>query len=465
MKIGEKNIQLTSVGKKDVTPPDASSDDSEQPPYSVNYDPTAEQMATIRPLDIQPKSYDVDVELDPEFDDVYLEDLLDTAAFLRTHHGYEEGWVGRRLLGKGAGGRAGLWEKLDSNGGIIDQICIKQIGNAQLQNDPQLRKPIEAKIMEDLRDRPNNGSVRLLGYRRYPKILAHRLYMEFCRHGEIYRLIKNYRKQKQYFPEEFIWDVFHHLLNAVKAMDSGPLKPKYPHLTTYVHRDIKPQNIFLADPQRYDDGGIPIYPTAKLGDFGLAIITGEDDPHNPWALKRFGTHGYQAPEQKYSEEDFDAMSVSAKERAELQDYAPTGVTQDWPHLGTHTNIWEVGACMYELMVLTQVSYDLVKAHNEGSVLGKIRTHRTPEYSRSLTDLVHQCLKIDPNRRPTLQKLESIIDSQRSMFRDRWARGQTIPNGAAVLLDPDQISRMAVGPFVKGPHIKFDLDEDTIDEES
>ena len=47
---------------------------------------------------------------------------------------------------------------------------------------------------------------------------------------------------RQYLPEEFIWDVFHHLVNAVKAMDAGPSNPKYPELTTFVHRDIKPDN-------------------------------------------------------------------------------------------------------------------------------------------------------------------------------------------------------------------------------
>lgn len=97
-------------------------------------------------------------------------------------------------------------------------------------------------------------------------------------------------------------------------MDMGPSKPKQPHLTTYVHRDIKPDNsqystarpvvisraddhpVFLAAPQAYDDGGIPIYPTARLGDFGLAIPTGEEDMHhNPYELKELGTYGYKAP--------------------------------------------------------------------------------------------------------------------------------------------------------------------------
>ncbi|KAI4251769.1 MAG: hypothetical protein L6R42_008240 [Xanthoria sp. 1 TBL-2021] len=243
-------------------------------------------------------------------------------------------------------------------------------------------------------------------------------------------------------------------------MDMGPSKPKQPHLTTYVHRDIKPDNIFLAAPQAYDNGGIPIYPTARLGDFGLAIPTGEEDVHhNPYELKELGTYGYKAPEQKYGFEELEVMSMSAEDREELDDFVPQGVTQDWPMLGTHTNIWGVGASMYELMVLTGLTFDLTKAVVEGRALGKVQTHRIPEYSKPLTDLVHHCLKSDPARRPKLEKLENIIESRRSYFRDRWSAGETVPEEAALHLDPDEIDKMDIGPFVKGEHIQYDLDQE------
>ena len=45
---------------------------------------------------------------------------MEDAAFLRSHHGYEEGWVGRRIVGTGEEGRAGLWDKMDDAGTVID---------------------------------------------------------------------------------------------------------------------------------------------------------------------------------------------------------------------------------------------------------------------------------------------------------------------------------------------------------
>jgi len=37
------------------------------------------------------------------------------------------------------------------------------------------------------------------------------------------------------------------------------------------------------------------YPTAKIGDYGLAIVTGPTDPDNPRKYRRAGTPGYKAP--------------------------------------------------------------------------------------------------------------------------------------------------------------------------
>lgn len=79
-----------------------------------------------------------------------------------------------------------------------------------------------------------------------------------------------------------------------------------------VHRDIKPANsksfhvrlkllklslnenqVFLGkeNPRK----GLPFYPIAKLGDFGLAITTNHNDYSNPHDYLGAGTSGYLAP--------------------------------------------------------------------------------------------------------------------------------------------------------------------------
>lgn len=140
----------------------------------------------------------------------------------------------------------------------------------------------------------------------------------------------------------------------------------------------------------------------------------------------------------------------------VEDYGIHDNTYDWPPLGTHTNIWAVGACMYELIVLTRVTWDFRLANDEGRALGKVQTHRVPEYSEPLTKLVRQCLRFDIEGRPTLEKLEKVIDARRSRFRDRWSAGDPIPDQAVLHLSPDEIDNMEVGPFVTGQHIPHNL---------
>ncbi|KAI4282233.1 MAG: hypothetical protein L6R35_005459 [Caloplaca aegaea] len=145
--------------------------------------------------DYEPESYDVPRRTKnrgaPRPGD---EKLLGDAwpKYIRSHHGYEEGWVGRRPLGRGTQAAVGMWEKRDSSGRIVDQICIKEIGEDHyLPYNPN--KPFEAVIMEDLRDEPKNGVVRIRGYRRYPRRKVHRIYMEYCEHGSLQRLISAYQ--------------------------------------------------------------------------------------------------------------------------------------------------------------------------------------------------------------------------------------------------------------------------------
>lgn len=96
--------------------------------------------------------------------------------------------------------------------------------------------------MEDLQDSANNGTVQLRGYRRYPRSRAHRIYMEYCEHGSLEQLIGRYRLDRQWIPEEFIWDAFYHLAKACRAIDRGPSQPEGQEAHIYVHRDIKPDN-------------------------------------------------------------------------------------------------------------------------------------------------------------------------------------------------------------------------------
>ncbi|XP_062428054.1 interferon-induced, double-stranded RNA-activated protein kinase isoform X4 [Rhea pennata] len=101
--------------------------------------------------------------------------------------------------------------------------------------------------------------------------------MELCEQGPLENWIENNREKRNY--QEMAQDKF---LQIVKGVE-------YIHSKGLIHRDLKPQNIFISNEDKI-----------KIGDFGL--VTSEE--YNPLTENR-GTKSYMAPEQfgdKYGKE-------------------------------------------------------------------------------------------------------------------------------------------------------------------
>ena len=52
--------------------------------------------------------------------------------------------------------------------------------------------------------------------------------------------------------------------------------------TPIVHRDMKLDNFWLDGYNEEEKDDFPAYPKAMLGDFGIAIMTSDNDPNNQW---------------------------------------------------------------------------------------------------------------------------------------------------------------------------------------
>lgn len=96
-------------------------------------------------------------------------------------------------------------------------------------------------------------------------------------------------------PENLTWKWLEDLAKACLLMQKGvnlridPIGPSINRVI--VHRDIKPDNVFLDLPSELD-GDWPAYPIATLGDFGAAIYTHDEDPENPMSYNYWtGTDG------------------------------------------------------------------------------------------------------------------------------------------------------------------------------
>lgn len=138
------------------------------------------------------------------------------------------------------------------------------------------------------------------------------------------------------------------------------------HRASIVHRDIRPENIFLAQYRATE-------PTLKLLDFGMAIIL--DDKGLLTATGRAGaTPEYLAPEQ-------------------LRDPRAANAQSD---------LWAVGMLMYELLAGRAPLHGL----NAAQSFARLASGSLPRIESAcfglppqLADLIHRCLELDPARRP------------------------------------------------------------------
>lgn len=86
-------------------------------------------------------------------------------------------------------------------------------------------------------------------------------------------------------------------------------------------------------------------------------------------------------------------------------------------IGSHTNVWAIGAVMYELMTLKRVFPAIVRCLGESRQgIEEIRTNHSPEYSHALRDCIQRCLRPKPLHRPFAATLREEVKSYRDTIR-------------------------------------------------
>ena len=183
------------------------------------------------------------------------------------------------------------------------------------------------------------------------------LIMEYAEGGDLDKKIKDQMLIGP-FKEEKIITWFLELCQVIK----------YLHQDHHVlHRDLKPQNIFLT-----------IDNHIKLGDFGISKVLNSS---RDLASTPIGTIYYMSPE-------------SVK-----------GCTYSYS-----SDIWSLGIILYELCLLKNPLIHLKSTKEiilfivQGNFEELIKKVREKNYSKRTCDLIQQILVKDPNKRPTIDKI-------------------------------------------------------------
>jgi serine/threonine protein kinase len=153
------------------------------------------------------------------------------------------------------------------------------------------------------------------------------------------------------------------------------------HAAGIVHRDIKPGNIMVTEPEGNRHIGL-----VKVLDFGLTTSTGTGD--DPSAVR--GTASYMSPEQ------IDGRSVDAR-----------------------SDLFSFGCTFYEMLTGRRA----FSGGSSAEILARIRTGRLPDLTsdipRRFRASIRRCLQPDPNRR--FQSAQELIDALRVIEKDLAGR--------------------------------------------
>ena len=250
------------------------------------------------------------------------------------------------LLGEGSYGKVYL---VISNS-TKKYYAMKTIEISQLNEEQKKEALQEAKILKKL-DHPNIIKLKEVFIAKKPKETLN-IITEYADGEDLSKKIKHNLKMNQKFPEDKILDWFTQICLAVYYIQKNKI----------LHRDIKPQNVFLTKSSM-----------VKLGDFGIS-----KNLNTTWekAVTFIGTPYYISPE----------------------------IVQNQPY-SFKSDIWSLGVLLYELIAL-KFPFDasslpkLMIKIMKGQYMKLKDKHFSPE----LTNLVDKILNVDPAKRPGIKEI-------------------------------------------------------------
>ena len=265
----------------------------------------------------------------------------------------KESFVGSRLsdfeiikqLGKGSYGTVYVVKsKVDSNIYVMKKMELNHLKESQQRECYRevsiLRKVSHPNIIKYYSSFLENESLCII--------------MEYAELGDLYSLIKHYKRHQKYFDEILLWRIAYEILTGLE----------YLHSNNIIHRDIKCLNLFLSKDHH-----------VKIGDLGVSTISALGGMH----CTRVGTPLYLSPE----------------------------LIKQVPY-DYKTDIWSFGCSLYHLSCLEPpfTGNNLIVLGNN---IVKGRPRELPSiYSKDLKFFIDKMLTKKPDKRPSAKEAKDLI---------------------------------------------------------
>ncbi|EUC30941.1 hypothetical protein COCCADRAFT_102510 [Bipolaris zeicola 26-R-13] len=256
----------------------------------------------------------------------------------------------------------------------VYQLAVKMTGKLLAAKELEKRRFMKNGML----DKKIDNEMKIMQHLRHPNIVEFVEYydqgdylyiiMEYVRQGDL----QGYLNQHGSIKEETARSMAQQILNALS----------YLHRAKITHRDIKPDNILIADLDPF---------TVKLSDFGLSKVV----KHEETFLKTFcGTLLYCAPEVF---PDFNGQSKGTKRRRGAKVYHSYSSSVD---------IWSFGGVLWYALCGEPPFKGIADATGEAMYNNIMGTPLDPTplrkagVSAACIDLLTQMLRTDPSERPT-----------------------------------------------------------------
>ena len=257
----------------------------------------------------------------------------------------------------------------------------KQLYAVKTVRKPQLvqQKPIEA-MVEILFEHRHKNIIRLHHWTFVTGTSLVDYYFEYCEGGDLFNLVRQYDTHNKYIPELFIWHTFLGVAGALDFLHRG-FDPRFDDRVGIVHRDVKPENIFV----RLATNGAD-YPDVVLADFGMASF-------------EFAT--------------YDSAGTDVWQPPELPRKAPKG------------DVWSLGAVIhymiYQKIIIADLPEDVEKTvENEDRWCIKPEARQplteVPEpYSMALVEMMLMACEKDHNKRVNSNRLSAMLTDFKNKY--------------------------------------------------
>ncbi|KAI2645510.1 Serine/threonine-protein kinase Nek1 [Labeo rohita] len=268
----------------------------------------------------------------------------------------KHGYTIKEVVGRGASGIVFLVNNEEK-----DQFVVKQLNSRDRKELATVKKEIEI-----LKKMIHGYIVSYVDSFEDKQSGLFYIVMEYCAGGDLFKKMQT-QKDNGFFEEQQILDWFVQICLALQ----------YIHENNVLHRDIRPQNVFLTE-----DGYI------NLGDFGCSkILERGDAPTTDSAYASL----YLSPEvyqKKYN---------------------------------SKSDIWSLGWLLHDLCMLDVWSNSIKRCCEHAYSMKGTLPRISKRYSKNLQELIRQMLSCDPKDRPSADEILA-----KPFLEDAVKRNKRIP---------------------------------------